>query len=266
LELVIIDCIWKKFHFLCQTELIAERKEQVRGLLLEHGKELRAKKTTGREFSHGSAGCLVRITPKQRSLQMDQAKAGAMPSTAYVIQDDKDHCLTCAHCLEDCQDPIEVKHRGSYERFGIKRCYLYEKDAIDVASVQIFDEKLPDCDSKLQNSLQEVVNNWRVFNLDPLRRDVHKEGCNGFTRGIVMSTNFLSQNIKEYNLKIYEKEKLRRPNENYDLRTFLVECKTQLHVMHNILVQPLPGAGDILEDVMTGQPVDRQQVTGNYKS
>lgn len=236
-----------------KTQLMLERKQQALGLLLEPGHELRARKLNpAGESTHkyGSIGCFVHMTPRQDTRNEDQGRAGAMVSTGYVVQQEGDHCLTCAHCLKDCHDNIEVKQGDTYATVGEKKCLLYEPDAVDIASVEVLDGRLNNCDSKLRKSNRHPVDTWRVFEFNTLRRDVHKQGCRtDFTQGIVMSDDYMTRNIKEYNCTLFQKAKETKPD--LDLKAFLSGQWNRMSVAYNILIESLPGSEEIPENFVT---------------
>lgn len=236
----------KQYKFVSgfKSQVMAEKdkKEQALGLLLEQGQELRAKRQGENSHNHGSLGCFVRIKPRVDPRSVDQTQPGSMVSTAYEIQEAEDHCLTCAHCLKDCEPAVEVRsgNGAGFRSFGVRRCFMYEPEALDVASVKIFDEKLNNCDSKLKRSDMIPVENWRIFEFNPLYRDVHKEGCcTQFTRGLVMSTDYMTERMKEYNIRRFQ----RTPSMN-----------EYFHPSYNILIESLPAAGNEIQNVLGGEP------------
>ncbi|XP_053376081.1 uncharacterized protein LOC123534413 [Mercenaria mercenaria] len=229
-----------------KSEMMEEKKEQVRimPLVLEQGQELRGRRMGADDFSYGSLGCFFHLKPNRDKSRMCQGETGAMISTGYAIQEAKDHCLTCAHCLKDCEENIEVRTSGGneYSHIGTKKCFLYNPEALDVASVQVLDDKLEHCDSGLKRSDRVSVQDWKVFDVDPIRRDVHKEGCRtGFTRGLVMSTDYMTEKIMDYNILKFK-------------RTRSFEGRFQ--PSYNILIESLPGAGEQIRDVLTDEPIE----------
>ena len=212
--------------------------------VVELGQELRAQRTDRMgDYSFGSLGCFFNLRPKQLDSNVSQQNTGAMVSTGYVITEAKDHCLTCAHCLKDCEDNVDARmNTTQYSHLGTKQCFLYQPEALDVASIQVADERLNECDSRLKNSNEDYVTNWRVFDVDPIRRDVHKEGCRSrFTRGIVMSVDFMTARMREYNLVKFQETR---------------SLEKRFDPSFNILIESMPGAGEHIEHPTTGEIVE----------
>ncbi|XP_060579173.1 uncharacterized protein LOC132736109 [Ruditapes philippinarum] len=192
------------------TQLIQLPKAAVRttGLgNIKQGLSLRAEKLepeSEEKYNYGSIGCFVNI--KSKSEEQDQ---------------DKLHCITCAHCVDECKDLIDVlpEHDIGYTTLGKKSIYVeYIKDSIDVALIEILVTKIGHCcyglreskknpeqcrDPQRRPTMEEspIEKRWSFYDGAILRRKVFKFGsATGLTCGVCMCDDYNTKEImKNFN-------------------------------------------------------------------
>lgn len=172
-----------KYIYGFRTELVESEQEDAGGFTtLEHGSGIRARKLNpdvDGNYKYGSLGCFVNV-----KLKTDEA-------TNVTQTDAKLHGLTCAHCVDECDSKVEIRHGTNYTEFGEKRHFIYEPHALDVATVEIDTTKTGSCDKSLKNGNRESCENWQVFENPPVRMPVYKYGsATGLTLGTCVSNNY----------------------------------------------------------------------------
>ncbi|KAL4224213.1 hypothetical protein ACF0H5_017666 [Mactra antiquata] len=202
-----------------KCQVLKSREEQARGHIIESGQTLRARCLMAVKDPHlyGSLGCFVEMIPRDPNVveKSKSSEPGAKVSTAFMIKENEVHAITCAHCVKECDNSIDVKTGENFVHFGTKKCEEYFHEVLDVATIAVDPTRQMSCDSKLKRfDAKSFTNQWQYYDGNPCGRQVHKEGsATKFTKGIVISADYASQKFKHYN--------------SYRLR-------------QNILIEPLP--------------------------
>jgi ferredoxin len=222
------------------TQLIQPPKAAAGSYNIKQGSSLRAEKKNpppGDKYKYGSIGCFVNV--KSKSKKQDQ---------------DKLHCITCAHCVRECKDLIDVypEHGAGYTAFGKKnkKYEIYCPDSIDVALIEILETQKGHCCYGLRKSerpteqlMEESFEKWSFYEGAILRRKVFKFGsATGLTCGTCMCDDYKTKEImKNYNSQ--------DPERNFDTNV-------------NILIEPEPGEQVSPGGVTASGSQDRQQEQG----
>lgn len=179
--------------------------EQASGELIEPGHLLRGQCLPGKEEQHsyGSLGCFVKVRPRDSNVVQNSTSTspGTKVSSAYLIQEESVHAITCAHCVKDCQENIDVKKGNTFVPLGRKKCEVYYRDLLDVATIKVDEVTSISCDSKIKRSDESCTNKWFSYIGNPSGIYVHKEGsASNFTRGVVICTDYSSRLMRSYKL------------------------------------------------------------------
>lgn len=173
-----------KYTYGYTTHHVEKMKKQVRETI-EQGKGLLAKKLkpdAEGEYKYGTIGCFVKVTPHG---------AG---------NEGKIHCLTCAHCLSDCDAQVQIQNRQGLVNLGTRLYVIYRGEAIDVASIEIDQCHNRNCEKTLKDSADfPLGHNWSFYQGPPLRMSVFKYGsASGLTLGVCISMDYKTKQMLEY--------------------------------------------------------------------
>ncbi|XP_060587478.1 uncharacterized protein LOC132742992 [Ruditapes philippinarum] len=224
------------------TQLIQPPKAAAGSNSIKPGLSLRAEKLNpepGDDYNYGSIGCVVNV--KSTVKKQDQGKL---------------HCITCAHCVHKCKELIAVHPElgAGYTAFGKKKYEIYRPDSIDVALIEILEDKIKHCcsglrtsekpktqfsDSLLEQTMEESSEKWSFYGGAILRRKVFKFGsATGLTCGVCMCDDYKTREIME-NIN-------QNPRRNFDTDV-------------NILIEPVADNPKPPGSVTASGSQDRQQ-------
>lgn len=238
------------FPFSTETEL-ADNAQANSSSSFEHGNQIRIKSKELNEnktydMFFATLGCFVKLRktqPKANSEYRDKNTFLSDNFAEMVLADgskeekkvgngnmkmckrtllDKLYAITCAHCVHDCQDMVEVSRiANQFECFGRIATDLMLKDDdcknVDLAFIEILSDKIKNCEFKVRRPFDvEPTSNWKVYTETPV-----KEGTCVY---IIGGTVRLSQGI------VVQADTVKR---------LIINEKLSLRPMFTLLIEPL---------------------------
>ncbi|XP_053376077.1 uncharacterized protein LOC123533372 [Mercenaria mercenaria] len=162
---------------------------------IEQGSGIRATKLrpdSDGKYNYGSIGCFVRV---KSNIVYERGASN-------VAQDKgKLHCITCAHCVQNCENHIEVYVGKEIKPLGVKSFEEFNNEVMDVATVKIHEQKIKCCETSMQESCEDSLfrHKWTFNHEAILRKTVFKYGsATGLTRGICMCNDYKTKGMMEH--------------------------------------------------------------------